>query len=289
MSPAAPNPTATPSLLRTMLEASALLVWGSTLCYFYFTGRMESYLHPTFFPFILASGIILVILGLMAFFFSDAEFCACNDPDCPDPVSSGSFFRVSLIWSVLVIPVLGAAAVSPSEFGATAILNRGLVDSINQLPAAMASRSPVFPKADPDAPWANDPSMDFESYLAKTEEGLIRAETIDLLFAAEEPQSRIDFENKDIEIIGQFLPDRNRSAGREDRFQLVRVFIMCCAADGRPIGVSVQGEVPGGVPEMGWLKIKGRATFPVQGGRVIPVVEAYSVEPTDPPRQTFIY
>jgi uncharacterized repeat protein (TIGR03943 family) len=293
MKPIAPSDFAAraeaPALSRVLLEASVLLVWGSVLCYFYFSGRLESYLHPTFFGFVLASGLILVLLGLLAFFFSEAEYCLCDDPSCPDPVSGSSAPRAYLSWSILVIPVLWAATASPSQFGATAILNRGLVESLDQLPSARAGREVVFPKPPQDAPWANDPAMDFGSYLARTEEGLIRAETIDLLFAAEEPPLRPDFENQEIEIIGQYLPDRNRAAGRDDRFQLVRIFIMCCAADGRPIGVPIQGAVPADLPEMTWLKIKGKATFPVQGGKVIPLVVASSIEEIDPPRQTFIY
>jgi uncharacterized repeat protein (TIGR03943 family) len=289
MAPGLASAVQPPSLPRVLLEASALLVWGSVLCYFYFSGRMESYLHPTFYGFVLASGIVLVVLGLLAFFFSDSEFCACDDPDCPDPVAGGPAIRALLVWSILVIPLLWSATASPGQFGATAIFNRGLVESLDQLPGARNTREPVFPTAHSDAPWAGDPSMDFESYLSRTDEGLIKAETIDLLFAAEEPPIRPDFENQNIEIIGQFLPDRNRSAGRDDRFQLVRIFIMCCAADGRPIGVPVQGTVPPDLPEMSWLKIKGKATFPIQGGRVVPLVEAYSVEEIDPPRQTFIY
>lgn len=289
MNPALNSQKPSPSLPRVLLESSALLVWGSVLCYFYFSGRMESYLHPTFYNFVLGSGIVLIVLGLLAFFFSDSENCACDDPDCPDPVAGGSPLRAVLVWIILVIPLLWSATASPSQFGETAVLNRGLVESITQLPGARTTREPVFPTAHPDAPWSSDPSMDFESYLSRTEEGLIRAETIDLLFAAEEPPIRPDFENQDIEIIGQYLPDRNLSAGRDDRFQLVRIFIMCCAADGRPIGVPVQGVIPPNLPEMSWLKIKGKATFPIQGGRVIPLVEAYSVEEIDPPRQTFIY
>jgi uncharacterized repeat protein (TIGR03943 family) len=278
-----------PSILRVLLESSALLVWGSVLCYFYFSGRMESYLHPTFYAFVLGSGIVLIVLGLLAFFFSDSEFCVCDDPDCPDPIAGASLPRALSVWSILVVPLLWAATASPSQFGATAILNRGLVDSLDQLPGARASRDATFPTPHPDAPWANDPSMDFGSYLNRTEEGLIKTETIDLLFAAQEPPLRPDFENQDIEIIGQFLPERNLTAGQDDRFQLVRIFIMCCAADGRPIGVPIRGNIPPDLPEMTWLKIKGKATFPVQGGKVIPLVEAYSVDEIDPPRQTFIY
>ena len=78
-----------------------------------------------------------------------------------------------------------------------------------------------------------------DGYLPRNEAGQIKAQTVDLLYAAEEPTMRADFENKDVEVIGQFMPARaNNPEG--DRFNLVRMFVICCAADARPVAISVQ-------------------------------------------------
>jgi uncharacterized repeat protein (TIGR03943 family) len=278
--------------LRRLMDSSALLVWGTVLCYFYFSERVASYLHPGFHVFTLVSGVVLLLLGVLTLVLVGLPECDCADPDCPEG-SPRSLWQGGVMWSVVVVPVLVAASASPSQFGATAIMNRGLVETIDQLPAIggvarVRTDTPVLPGGAPGTPWANDPSMDFSTYLARTEDGYIKAETIDLLFAAQEDPIRGDFEDQPIEIVGQFLSQRGERAA-DEKFQLVRIFIMCCAADGRPIGLTVEGTPPPDLPEMSWLKIRGVARFPVQGGRRVPVIEATSIEEVDPPRETFIY
>jgi uncharacterized membrane protein YcgQ (UPF0703/DUF1980 family) len=89
-------------------------------------------------------------------------------------------------------------------------------------------------------------------------------------------------------VIGQFMPARESSA-QKDRFSLVRMFIICCAADGRPVAITVQTDGPQGVPEMSWIKVTGTASFPIESGRRVPLLVAKSVTPCEPPEETFIY
>lgn len=262
---------------QRLLDSSALLIWGTVLCYFNFSGRIAAYLHPAFHLASLLSGIALVLLSVVMYRLGGAESCECANPHCK---ANGEFWKKILAWAVIVLPLLGTVISSPSQFSETAVLNRGVVESMEQMPA--------IPSGAQGTPWANDPSMDAASYLAKTPEGFIKAETIDLLFAAQELQLRPDFENKEIEILGQYLPNR-KAEGTCNKFQLVRLFVMCCAADARPIGVSIQAKNPVAFSEMTWLKIKGKATFPKQGGRVIPLVMANSIEEVPPPQERFVY
>ena len=83
--------------------------------------------------------------------------------------------------------------------------------------------------------------------LAKNAAGQIKAQTVDLLYAAEEPTMRADFEGKEVEVIGQFMPARENNA-QKDRFNLVRMFIICCAADARPVAITVQTDEPQASP-----------------------------------------
>jgi uncharacterized membrane protein YcgQ (UPF0703/DUF1980 family) len=40
---------------------------------------------------------------------------------------------------------------------------------------------------------------------------------------------------------------------------------------------------------MAWVKVVGKVTFPVEGGRSIPVLQASSVQQVDPPQETMLY
>jgi uncharacterized membrane protein YcgQ (UPF0703/DUF1980 family) len=102
------------------------------------------------------------------------------------------------------------------------------------------------------------------------------------------PSYREDFENKPIELTGQFVP---LTAGnpKGDRFQAIRLFITCCAADAKPVGVTVQYPKTLKIPEMGWIRVTGISTFPMEGGRRTAVLMATKVEECPAPEEPFVY
>ncbi len=257
-----------------------LLLWGSAFLYLFFSGKTASFLHPFFHLPVALSGCILVCLALLPR-SSASQSCLCKTSPAPSQ-PTGKNFSPSAI--VLLIPLVIMVFISPTQFSATMVRNRGIVESAEQLP----SKKTDFLSGGTPFAWTNDPSMDASSYLAKTPDGKILAETIDLLFAAQEPPLRPDFDGKEIEIIGQYLPDHSDLAA-PNRFQLLRLFVMCCAADARPIGITVLGKIPEGLPEMAWVKVEGTATFPKIKGRVFPVVEAKSVKPCQEPKNSFLH
>jgi uncharacterized repeat protein (TIGR03943 family) len=187
---------------------------------------------------------------------------------------------------VLVVPLFVAAMVSPDQFGETVVANRGYIEKINDLPGYRPSVEPPLPTVDSQETAVSEDSGG--AYLPRNEAGQIKAQTVDLIYAAEEPTMRSDFEGKDVELIGQFMPTRANNA-EGDRFNLVRMFVICCAADARPVAITVQTEKAQTIAEMSWVKVIGKVAFPVESGRKVPLVLAKSVTPCDPPEETFIY
>jgi uncharacterized membrane protein YcgQ (UPF0703/DUF1980 family) len=127
----------------------------------------------------------------------------------------------------------------------------------------------------------------FADYLQRTPEGYIMAEVLDLLYAAQDNVLRKDFEDKTVQLVVQFMPDTGATAGAA-RFKGVRMFMTCCAADARPIATLIEGEKMPEVPEMTWVKVTGKATFPIERGRRISVVKAEKVEKTEPPAENML-
>ena len=99
------------------------------------------------------------------------------------------------------------------------------------------------------------------------------------------------FEKRTVELIGQSLPVKNAS---DNRFQLVRMFMVCCAADARPIAIAVlppakanpQAKAP---VEMAWTRVVGTVEFPLENGRRIPIIHAQTATPCDPPSEAMLY
>jgi uncharacterized repeat protein (TIGR03943 family) len=189
--------------------------------------------------------------------------------------------------AILVVPLLGSVWISPSQFGAVAVMNRGLADSIADLPGYVPFSEPALPTEDGSVGPEGD-LIDTGAYLMKNEAGQIVASPMDLLYAAHDPGMMQDFENQEIEIVGQFFPaKKNNPTG--DRFSLIRMFVMCCAADARPVAVSVRAPHQENFADMSWVRVTGKATFPLEGGNRVPVILADAVEPCEAPRESFMY
>jgi uncharacterized repeat protein (TIGR03943 family) len=263
------------AILSRFAASGILMVWGIVLTYFYLSGRIASYLHPAFHIYTVVSGGVLLILSL-------ALLLTMNGESSEHGLSSVGIFPLLL----LTAPLLAATKISPSNFGATAVLNRGMVHNIADLPGFSPPMDAGLPNADGSV--AEGTMMDPSLYLKKNADGYIMAEAVDLLYAAGEPTMREDFENKEVEVNGQFLPALTGNPNG-DRFNLTRLFVMCCAADARPVAISVQSNPATDLPKMTWVKVRGKATFPVEGGRHMPVVVADSVTETDAPEESFLY
>lgn len=263
------------AILSRFAASGILMVWGIVLTYFYLSGRIASYLHPAFHIYTVVSGGVLLILSLALLL------------TMPGESSNHGLSRVGIFpLLLLTVPLLAATKISPSNFGATAVLNRGMVHNIADLPGFSPPMDAGLPNADGSV--AEGTMMDPSLYLKKNADGYIMAEAVDLLYAAGEPTMREDFENKQVEVKGQFLPALTGNPNG-DRFNLTRLFVMCCAADARPVAISVQSNPATDLPKMTWVKVRGKATFPVEGGRHMPVVVADSVTETDAPEESFLY
>lgn len=311
------------SLFNRWLPCATLAAWSAIMLVFYFNGRVKDFLAPPFRPYVLIAGIVLGFMALIFLLFR-ADASCCSSAECGHSLSRLASGRI-LTFLVLLMPISVAALFSPESFGRTAIENRGITMDVAALglkdrriapppdlplptkePAALAETPASTPPA-PDQTTAAAPppaasatpvpanaqppsgqEMTPGDYLQRTPDGRIVAEVLDLLYAAQDNVLRKDFEGKDIELVAQFMPDKT-SAKQANRFKAVRMFMYCCAADSRPIATLVEAEKMPDVPEMTWVKISGKAAFPLENGRRISVIKAEKIEKTEPPDEAMLY
>jgi len=273
------------------LPCATLFAWSFIFLYFYFSGRIHTLLHPIFRPFALVAGSIMLLLAA-CFLFIPATAECCTDESCGHALGRGIGGRL-LTFLILLLPMCAAAAFSPGGAGATRAA--ALASSAAAANSAAANTSsvtePALPTQDGSTP-APQPAQAQQpeptDYLKKSKEGNIILQVIDLLYAAQDTSLRGDFENKRVEFIGQYMPDTVNNANGK-RFKVVRMLMVCCAADARPVAAVVESDQPSSIPEMSWVKVVGDATFPIEGGRNLAVVKAKSVTVTDPPEETMLY
>lgn len=272
-------------ILPAVRNALILLLWGTGILWLAGSGRLSNYLHPSLQPLTVAAGFLLILLsgfaimGLATMRRVTAHSCACDhghhevhgDDPHEDGVA-GAFIKAL----VLVTPILVLLSGNADRFTTTTVANRGVVQDLAKLPSANASAAKAAAKtAVPEAP-------------PLKEAGSMPLQVIDMLYALQMPSYREEFEGKEVEMIAQYVP-MTTSNPKGDRFQAVRMFITCCAADAKPVGVTVRGSAIPTVPEMGWVKITGKPTFPMEGGKRTAILEASKVEPCDAPTEPFVY
>ena len=126
-------------------------------------------------------------------------------------------------------------------------------------------------------------------YLQKTPEGFVIVEVLDMLYAVQDSQLRKDFEGRTVQLIAQMMPQKAAPGGAENRFKAVRMFMTCCAADARPVATLVETSPLPELPEMTWVRIVGKATFPVENGKRVAIIQATSVQQTKPPEESMLF
>lgn len=282
---------------KRILTLFTLLLWGSLLLWFHGSGRIGSYLHPNFHPLVASAGAILLMLAA-AWWWATARLVAtCGDCDCHhghgessrSALSAGAVFA----FAVLLLPISAATLVSPGQFGEAAVMNRGVVTDLGQLPVALLpvagfEAAPLLGEGE-EIPDVEDWPVDGEEgveYYTRGPDGAIQLETIDLLFAAGEEALREEFEGQRVSLVGQYVPPAAVGAGQ---FDLVRMFIVCCAADARPIGVPVAVPEEPDLPRMGWIRVTGTARFVEAGGTNQARLEAEKIEEVPAPSETVLY
>lgn len=141
-------------------------------------------------------------------------------------------------------------------------------------------------------------------FLKPAKSGRIKAEVVNLLYAAQEPSTRKDFEGKDVELIGQLVPSEPKPGAKSSApagsFKLLRLVMVCCAADAMPVAVKIETKRPPmPIRDMQWLRVTGRVRFQPRpkgdsddidyGDYPEPVIVADSIKKIEPPREKYLY
>ena len=236
----------------------------------------------------MVAGFVLLLLcvsSVMGLAFMHREpvgSCGCDHHHHGEDHHHGDgtavFFFKAL---VLLFPVAVLLSGNADRFTTTTVANRGVVQDLTKLPSANAAAVKGIPTSSP-APSSN-PGVSS----GKTS-GPMPLQVIDMLYAIQMPSYREEFEGKEVEMVGQFVP-MTTGTPKGDRFQVIRMFITCCAADAKPMGVTVHGDTLPHVSEMQWVRVTGKPTFPMEGGKRTPILEATKIEPCEAPSDPFVY
>jgi uncharacterized repeat protein (TIGR03943 family) len=296
--------------IQGLRDSLLLLLWGGFVLWLSFTGRLSIYLHPSLQPYTTASGVVFLLLAVFVFrsyysrmlgqAISHQHHHECEDHGHDHGCDHGYhhhdsgeglgalIFKTVLLLLPLAIIISGKA----TAYSITTVQNRGVVDNISKLPSAQsAAASTSFSSVPSSAASPTLATIDSSASLTSTTNasvGPMPLQVIDMLYAVQMPSYRSEFEGKNVELVGQYIPMTTGNP-KGDRFQAIRMFMTCCAADAKPVGVTVQYSKPLKVSEMDWVKITGKPIFPMEGGKRTALLEATKVEECPAPSEPFVY
>lgn len=225
-------------------------------------------------PFLIASGALLVVAAIMTLFYDLTRgpiLSAAPGPADPHAQAAGhagepehgdgghgdgEHHHEPRVGWLLILPVLGLLLVAPPALGSYAAGQSGTALSTQQL-----SDYPPLPDGDP-----------------------VRTSVLDYASRALFDKG-VSIGDRRVQLTG-FITS---GAGGEPL--LARMILSCCAADGRPIKLGMEGDPPTGLAPDTWVEVTGRYTDRVGtdavNGAEIPYLNVESWRQVDTPKQQY--
>lgn len=277
--------------LSTLAASLTLAEWGGIFVYFYVSGRISSFLHPYFQPWVLAAGVLMVLSGGVIFFTQDGD---CGHGHGPGGCCGHDDGAEEWNWQkwarafILLLPMAAAALFSPDRFGEVLFQNRKAITTAAELPGSF---KPDQPSADQHAPAGNPasvPSGNSPEEKPAEPEAAELVSIMDLIYSAGVASERDQMEGKTIAVIGQLARDRVKGLGSGD-FGVYELVIMCCAADARPVSIRVAyPDLSPALKNTDWVRVTGKVRFQRVGESAVPILEAVSVSESPPPDDPYL-
>lgn len=108
-------------------------------------------------------------------------------------------------------------------------------------------------------------------------------EVVDLLVAAQSARLRQELTGQRVELTGQVL------GAETGNLRLLRLLILCCAADAQPLAVRIETHEKCRLPQMAWVKVVGKVGFTNRGKESIPFLAAESISAIPRPEEPYLY
>ena len=137
-----------------------------------------------------------------------------------------------------------------------------------------------------------DNAADENNQFNPDKDGFYGVTVVDLLWGTEDPKIRQKLIGKPLKMLGQYMPATANNA-KMPHFQLMRLFMICCSADARPVKVLVETKslrksfhAPA---EMKWLKVMGTVKYQNADDKLTPIFTASKIASASPPEDPFAY
>jgi uncharacterized repeat protein (TIGR03943 family) len=198
-----------------------MLMFGGALIRATLTDMFLRYVKAGLRPLLLTAGILLVAAAIMTIWYEFRPAPAAHDDGHDDDGHGHAHHEPRIGW-LLLLPVIALLLISPPALGAYSAGQAGTI--------ALSGGDSDYPPLPP-----GDPAQ----------------------------LTLIDYASRSLFDAGKSLAGRNvqltgfLSSGSDGRPMLTRIVLTCCAADGRPIKIGLNGTATIDAPASSWIQVVG--------------------------------
>lgn len=232
------------------------------------TGKINLYIHPKMFKYVLFSLVIFIILAIFQvkriFTFSKTK-------------------KIKLGYIIFIIPLFLAFAVNPDTLNAQVVANKGgNIVSNNMYSSEEASEKNYEESLETEKNTDLDIADGYNS-----PDGERFMETLGAVYG--DLDEMID---KEIELSGFIYIEESLP---KESFVIGRLMLSCCAADTEIIGLLAEWDEINKFEENEWIKITGKVSSTRyynpynETEEVHPLIKVTKVEVIDPPKNQYVY
>lgn len=223
------------------------------------TGKLDWYIHQRFMPLTVLAVIVLLVIGLTV--FRTAHNTLPDDHDHDEHEHHDHKHTVSS-WGLVIamLPLVIGVLIPAQPLNTTAITGKG----ISSAPPIAAGGSTTV---------SFDQAADDRNIL----------DWIRLFYSQDSPSTYL---GQSANVIGFVYHDPRLKDGQ---FLVSRFAIVCCTADAFAIGMVVDWPKSASLPNDQWIKVKGLVQSTELDGQKLPLIQATSIEPVQPPDQPYLF
>jgi len=250
--------------IQRVLFSFCVILWGVVLLGFYMGDKLGNYLDPKFHVVVLLGGLACCVLGLFNFLMFRVETSCGHGDECGHDHEETDLNPIVALM-ILLVPIL--ASLSWTEHK----LDDALLDKKSALEVDPSTMSHLS-----DLPPFTKETLD--ETLSKTADGFYEMNLLELFYSAGDPEMENVFTGLDFETEAILRDETNRNDDG-NRMRLYRMFMTCCAADMKPIPVSIEfdGDLPD-IEKNRWVKVGGELFYERVDGVIYPVMKVKRIE-----------
>lgn len=263
------------TILRRISYGCALLCWSGLILYFHASGRIVKYLAPDFRVITLLGGLDLFVVG--SFIILTARRDVFSGGDSGFHIHEETDVPPWLALVLMLVPAGLAAAWSEDQYSEKTLERKGLYDAPGNTRVFLAQSMPPLTRET------------VESSHRKTADGYYEFSLMELFFSTGDRDMQGVIDGMKVETEGRMVDEKTRNP-LGTRKRLYRLFMTCCAADSRAVPIILEfNAAPPDFPANGWAKVSGTMTFPMEEGRIQPVLVVDHVLAAEvPSEETFL-